>query len=273
MNILKNMLVLAIFASVISLAMLGGTWATSLAAGTVPNIPLFGPGGAGGGGGAVIPVTGAGALIPVTGAGCTLTECVLNKINPKTLPQGIEVRDTDAYKCEASNCVIKLNDPVLVDAFKKDPNLSILWYDLAKKEWVKLITTLEKNSQLENGALVADVPDSGYVVFGLCKDCSSVAIPVTGKCELEDCTLTEVELNVLPSGVDIRDTTAYECLGSNCKIKLSDAALVDAFKKNPNLSILWYNGKNWVPLITTIENGLLVAGIPEPGYIVFGSIK
>jgi hypothetical protein len=149
MNILKNMLVLAIFASVISLAILGGTWATSLAAGTVP--PYVG--GGGGGGGGVIPVTGAGALIPVTGAGCTLTP-----IEIETLPEGVEPLGT-AYTCDGG-CQFEITDPALIEAFKKDPNLAIFWYDPVGKQWVKLTTTLV------DGKLVATIPGAGFVVFG-----------------------------------------------------------------------------------------------------------
>ena len=154
MNILKNMLVLAIFASVISLAMLGGTWATSLAAGTVPGPPAFGPGGAGGGGGAVIPVTGAGALIPVTGAGCTLTP-----IEIETLPKGAEPQGT-AYTCDGS-CQIEITDPALIKAFNMDPNLAIFWYPTPYgKQWVNLTITLVGDT------LVATIPGAGFVVFG-----------------------------------------------------------------------------------------------------------
>ena len=148
MNILKNMLVLAIFASVISLAILGGTWATSLAAGTVPNIPLFGPGGAGGGGGGGIP-----GVIPVTG-GCSLTP-----IETETLPEGVEPLGT-AYTCDGG-CQFEITDPALIEAFKKDPNLAIFWYPTPYgTQWVKLTTTLV------DGKLVATIPGAGFVVFG-----------------------------------------------------------------------------------------------------------
>ncbi|MCJ7532038.1 MAG: hypothetical protein MUO64_13545 [Anaerolineales bacterium] len=162
MNVLKNMLVLVIFASVISLAILGGTWATSFAArGTVPRPPAYGRGGRFGGGPfgpggpfGVIPVTGAGALIPVTGAGCTLTP-----IEIETLPKGAEPQG-EAYTCDGG-CQFEITDPALIEAFKKDPNLAIFWYPTPYgKIWVKLTATLV------DGKLVATIPGAGFVVFG-----------------------------------------------------------------------------------------------------------
>ena len=147
MKILKNILVLAIFAFVISLAILGGTWATSLAAGTVPGPPAFGPGGGGGGGGGGIP-----GVIPVTG-GASLTP-----IEIETLPEGVEPQGA-AYNCDVGGQIV-INDPALVEAFKKDPNLAFFWYDPDGKQWVKLTTTLV------DGKLVATIPGAGFVVFG-----------------------------------------------------------------------------------------------------------
>jgi hypothetical protein len=151
---------------VISLAILGGTWDTSLAAGTVPpnRPPAYGPGGRFGGGpfgrggpfgpgGLVIPVTGAGALIPVTGAGCTLTP-----IEIETLPEGVEPKGT-AYTCDGG-CQIEITDPALIEAFKQVPGLAIFWYDPDGKQWVKLSTTLVGDT------LVATIPGAGFVVFG-----------------------------------------------------------------------------------------------------------
>jgi hypothetical protein len=173
--------VFILFSLCMALALLGGTWQTASAVGTVPvtpptnPVPPLPP---------VIPVTGTcvGEIIKVEDVSLCIPDGAVDKkykaaleivtdvpgsaqINALTPVVNVYLKDgvltLPEYKfVKEALLTIKLSTAT-VDLFKKNPLVALMHYDLQTKKWVKMPVTV-----LDNQALVS-ISSSGLYVLAI----------------------------------------------------------------------------------------------------------
>lgn len=189
---MKSKSVMIIFGVLVVLALVGGAWQTSVFAQTVPPV-VPADNGTGGGGPVIPPAGGAtanqtvenGKAALVTSGGWQVSAGknvlpagdVLGVTIPGNLPGAGSVSAITGgmyttLTNNGANVELSGNQKVVVsfklsqdqlDAFKKDPNAGILWYDPVKKSWVRLSATLNGDT------LSVETSGLGYFVVGSLK--------------------------------------------------------------------------------------------------------